>query len=161
MPVPANPVRCPQAPESGAKRDAETLAWFGTAYGRREARDKPSLLPANLPPQATSGSHTAQLNVGKPEQPPNRTKRRIAPFILLFAVLSALMTLRLIPLVPPPALEPVRDPSPTEAAPVIEASIEAAPGVPSSPIDAGRVIVGAAVRLSGEAVPRAKTVLPQ
>ncbi len=112
--------RLPNAPESGAIAGAETLAWFGTAYGRRVPKQNPLQTPErDVPAPASAGSA-------------HRRRRPIAPLVVLGAVAIALVALRTHPVPPPPALAPAHEDAPVEPTPQIEASHPAASHPPQS-----------------------------
>lgn len=128
---PASPLTSPPIFSTGdAKANAETLAWFGTAYGRRVRspdRAETSGTAANLS-TVVDFSKAAAIAIPKP--------RGYAPLVVLGGVLIALFALRAMPLAPPPALDRVHDPLPIEAAPHIEALQQPAQDAPAARADA-------------------------
>ena len=148
MLVPIISARSPTSSMGDAKANTETLAWFGTAYGRRDH----SIDRAEMP--GFSVSHPAVLQ-GSPattattEAAPTEAivrpivrQRRYAQLVVLGGVLAALLALRTMPIVPPPSLGPVYDAHPINAAPHVEASASITPqrtlppAVPLGPVSA-------------------------
>jgi hypothetical protein len=133
MLVPITSARFPSSLTGDAKANAETLAWFGTAYGRR---DRP-IDQAKAPGSGAILPTVIQCNPATNEATLRRS--RYAPFVVLGGVLVALLALRTMPLSPPPALAPVHDPFPVEPAPQIEASQQPTPDVPPTRQEAERL----------------------
>lgn len=150
MLVPITSADFPASLTRDAKANAETLAWFGTAYGRRDH----SIDRAETPgisvilssvihggPAATEAATTEAAPTEAIARPIVR-QRRYAPIVALGGVLAALLALRTMPIVPPPSLGPVYDAHPINAAPHVEASASITPqrtlppAVPLGPVSA-------------------------
>ena len=117
MLVPITSADFPASLTRDAKANAETLAWFGTAYGRRDH----SIDRAETPgisvilssvihggPAATEAATTEAAPTEAIARPIVR-QRRYAPLVVLGGVLAALLALRTMPIAPPPVLGPVHD----------------------------------------------------
>ena len=140
--VPGPSVPRSSAPGSSAKdakADAETLAWFGTAYGRRfPIENRAAILPSS--PALLGGTNLpVAVDFGKAKGRAAPSQRSYAPIVVLGATLIALFVLRTMPVAPPPILDPVRARLPVAADPQIEASQHVAPGLPATPSDGDRL----------------------
>ena len=133
MLLPITSARSPTSPMGDAKANTETLAWFGTAYGRRVR----SIDRAETPSTGAILPTVIQDSPAAPEDTLHRS--RYAPLVVLGAVAIALIALRTMPLSPPPALAPVYDPFPVEPAPQIEASQQPTPDGPPTRQEAERL----------------------
>ena len=125
--------RSPTSPKRDAKANAETLAWFGTAYGRRVSS------PVRVETSGTNSELSDAVDFNKAKAIASLKPRTCGPLVVLGGVLIALFVLRTMPLAPPPALGPVHDPLPIEAAPHIEASQQPAQAWPAARADAERL----------------------
>ncbi len=129
MLVPAHPARIPAALDLNAKANAETLAWFGTAYGRRVP--SPELAGAS----STSERLSTVADLSQERIAGTNGPRRYALLVVLGGAAVALLVLRTMPV--PPAAGPnrVHYSLPIEAAPQIDASQHTLPdAVASRPV---------------------------
>lgn len=89
MLVPATSREFPQTTRP-AKRDAETLAWFGTAYGRRSATFSGSS-KVKTPPADIRSSSNAPAAFGRPDRPVTSTLQILVQLAVLGAIFAALL----------------------------------------------------------------------